>query len=110
MSRRLVALAWCEFQPRTRLGSRRLPNKLFDHVTQWSRWPGSAPPPSPTIPPDTLAYFTPDDVVELAAAVDQLLGDPAVGRRQAIVPREAAWQRSWDNVAGGYLDVLSAAR
>jgi glycosyltransferase involved in cell wall biosynthesis len=88
-----------------------LPNKLFDYVTQGvpvacARLAAIAD----HFPPDTLAYFTPGDAVELAVAVDRLLGDPAGARCQADRAREAARQLSWENVAGGYLDVLSAAR
>ena len=88
-----------------------LPNKLFDYVNQGvpvacARLSAI----SHHFPPDTLAYFTPGDAVELAAAVDRLLGDPAGAHRQADRARAAARPLSWENVADGYLDVLSSGR
>ena len=60
-------------------------------------------------PEDSLAYFTPGDAGELAAAIDGLLRDPAHAVAQTERAFEVAQSMSWERVQEDYLAALGLA-
>jgi glycosyltransferase involved in cell wall biosynthesis len=60
--------------------------------------------------PESVAYFTPGDPVDLAAQVDRLLADPEQARRQAERARAALAHISWRNLRWEYLKALEPGR
>ena len=63
----------------------------------------------PEVAGEAARYFDPYDVQDIAAALSELLGDPALGARLSAAGRERERQFTWEATAEGTLETYARA-